>query len=121
MRYGMFLRGAVGVLLVASGVGCDKWEEESLTPEVEQQGFISLQEVAQLLSAVPLEREQVLEVQEATGSSASSASGGWYRVRSGDTLEKIARRHGTTVRRLCQLNGISQNKTIREGQKLKVK
>lgn len=81
MRYGMFLRGAVGVLLVTSGVGCDKWEEESLTPEVEQQGFISLQEVAQLLSAVPLEREQVLEVQEATGSSAGNGYDEEYRMR----------------------------------------
>lgn len=77
----MFLRGAVGVLLVTSGVGCDKWEEESLTPEVEQQGFISLQEVAQLLSTVPLEREQVLEVQEATGSSAGNGYDEEYRMR----------------------------------------
>ena len=54
-----------------------------------------------------------------SGSGAASSSG-WYRVRSGDTLEKIARRNGTTVKRLCQLNGISQNSTLRVGQKLKV-
>ncbi len=48
------------------------------------------------------------------------ASNGWYRVRQGDTLEKIARRNGTTVKRLCQLNGISQNKTLHPGDRLKV-
>lgn len=52
--------------------------------------------------------------------SSGGASGGWYRVRSGDTLEKIARRHGTTVRRLCQLNGISQNKILHPGDRLRV-
>ena len=54
------------------------------------------------------------------GSSGAASSSGWYRVRSGDTLEKIARRNGTTVKRLCQLNGISANSTLRVGQKLKV-
>lgn len=53
------------------------------------------------------------------GASAGSGSS-WYRVRQGDTLEKIARRNGTTVKRLCQLNGISQSKTIRPGDRLKV-
>ena len=48
------------------------------------------------------------------------SSSGWYRVRSGDTLEKIARRNGTTVKRLCQLNGIKPTSTLRVGQRLKV-
>ena len=56
-------------------------------------------------------------------SSGGGNSGGttWYRVRKGDTLEKIARRNGTTVKRLCQLNGISQNKVLHPGDKLKVR
>lgn len=60
---------------------------------------------------------------EAKGGSAkggATASSGWYRVRSGDTLEKIARRNGTTVKRLCQLNGISENKVLHPGDRLKV-
>ena len=48
------------------------------------------------------------------------SSSGWYRVRNGDTLEKIARRNGTTVQRLCKLNGIKANSTLRVGQRLKV-
>ena len=54
------------------------------------------------------------------GSSGSAGGNGWYRVRQGDTLEKIARRNGTTVGRLCQLNGISQNKVLHPGDRLKV-
>ena len=64
------------------------------------------------------------KVASSNGSSKSTASGtasgGWYRVRQGDTLEKIARRNGTTVRRLCQLNGISETKILHPGDRLKV-
>ncbi|MBQ8703248.1 MAG: peptidoglycan DD-metalloendopeptidase family protein [Bacteroidales bacterium] len=54
------------------------------------------------------------------GGSVGGSSTGWYRVRQGDTLEKIARRNGTTVRRLCQLNGIKETKIIHPGDRLKV-
>ena len=54
------------------------------------------------------------------GTGTGAASSGWYRVRKGDTLEKIARRNGTTVKRLCQLNGISQNKVLHPGDRLRV-
>jgi len=50
----------------------------------------------------------------------AGGSTGWYRVRKGDTLNKIARRNGTTVKRLCQLNGIRENKTLTPGMRLKV-
>jgi len=42
-------------------------------------------------------------------------------VRSGDTLGHIARRNGTTVQRLCQLNGITPRTVIRPGQRLRVR
>lgn len=54
------------------------------------------------------------------GSGGGSSAGEWYRVRKGDTLEKIARRNGTTVKRLCQLNGIKQNKVLHPGDRLRV-
>ena len=56
----------------------------------------------------------------ATGKASSGTSTGWYRVRQGDTLEKIARRNGTTVRKLCQLNGIKETKILHPGDRLKV-
>lgn len=44
-----------------------------------------------------------------------------YKVRRGDTLGSIARRHGMTVKTLARLNGISPRATIRNGQHLTVK
>ena len=43
----------------------------------------------------------------------------WYRVRWGDSLSVIARRFGTSVRQLKNLNGLSGN-VIRVGQRLRV-
>ena len=45
----------------------------------------------------------------------------YYTVRKGDTLSRIAKKHGTTIKKICQLNGIRQNKKLQIGQKLRVK
>lgn len=44
-----------------------------------------------------------------------------YKIRPGDNLGKIAARHGTTVAKLCKLNGISKNSKIQAGKVLRVK
>ena len=48
------------------------------------------------------------------------ATGNTYRVKSGDTLSKIAAAHGTTWQAIARLNGISDPKKIRVGQVLKL-
>lgn len=45
----------------------------------------------------------------------------YHTVKSGDTLGGIAVKYGTTITKICSLNGISRNKTLRVGQKLRVK
>lgn len=57
------------------------------------------------------------------GSNTGSTSGGvtYYRVRQGDTLGKIAKQHHTTIRRLCQLNGIRETTVLSIGRKLRVR
>ena len=44
-----------------------------------------------------------------------------YTVKKGDTLSSIAKKHGTTVKKICKLNNISEKKTLKIGQKLIVK
>lgn len=82
MKYGFLFWGAVGVLFATLLAGCDKFEE---LPQEEVQeadgGFITLEEVAQLLSTVPLGREQVAEVQEGSTSSAGNGYDDEYRMR----------------------------------------
>ncbi|MBR1516730.1 MAG: peptidoglycan DD-metalloendopeptidase family protein [Bacteroidales bacterium] len=57
------------------------------------------------------------------GASATYTKGGkqFYRVRSGDTLGKIAKRNGTTINKLCKLNHISRNTTLQIGQQLRIR
>lgn len=42
-----------------------------------------------------------------------------YKVKDGDTLYKIAQKHGTTVAKLCKLNGIKESAPIHKGQVIK--
>ena len=43
----------------------------------------------------------------------------WVTVAQGDSLWSIARRHGTTVDRLCRLNGLRRDSVLQVGQRLK--
>ena len=78
-------------------------------------------------SAVPRSGsvENVLQasVNSAIGSTSNAFVAGaiqHHRVRQGDTLSAIARRYGTTARRIAELNNISVNSTLRIGQTLRV-
>ena len=53
--------------------------------------------------------------------SSSSSKKVYYTVRKGDSLTKIAKKHGVTVSKICQLNGIRSNKVLKVGQRLRVK
>lgn len=43
----------------------------------------------------------------------------YHRVKSGDTLGKIARMYGTSVNELCRLNGLKQTSMLRLGQSIR--
>lgn len=62
-----------------------------------------------------------VESETAVESGQSGASPQYYTIRKGDTLGTIAKRHHTTVKALCQLNGITPTTTLRIGRRLRVK
>ena len=45
----------------------------------------------------------------------------YHTIRSGDTLGALARKYGTTVKRICQLNGIKSTTILRIGKRLRVR
>ncbi len=49
-----------------------------------------------------------------------AGAGFTYRVRRGDTLSHIARRHGTSIRKLRSANGLSRRSILRIGQRLRI-
>ncbi len=61
-------------------------------------------------------------VRSASSAAASSTAGAaTYRVRKGDSLSKIASRNGTTVAKLCRLNGLKTSSKLQVGQRLKLR
>ncbi len=72
-------------------------------------------------------QEEIRKAEEAKKAAAAAkakreaASRQYYTIRKGDTLGSIARRHHTTVRNLCRLNGISEKTILRPGRKLRVR
>lgn len=70
--------------------------------------------------AVTRPLEQAIAAIPDTQRYANQPSGGYYVVRRGDTLSKIASRHGISTRRLASMNGIRKANQIRVGQRLKV-
>jgi hypothetical protein len=45
----------------------------------------------------------------------------YYKVRSGDTLSRIAEKHRTSINRLCNLNGIRSTSILQIGQNIRVR
>lgn len=48
------------------------------------------------------------------------SKGGYYKIRSGDNLAKIAKRNHTTVKALCKKNGLTLSSKLRAGKRIKV-
>ena len=72
-------------------------------------------------SADSLQRRPVkIEPQGKAKGGTKGGSGKYYTVRKGDTLYRIASKHGLTVQKLKKLNGMKSD-NIRVGQKLKVR
>lgn len=63
---------------------------------------------------------QYAQAQSPARSTASSGSK-YYTIRRGDSLSRIAARHGTTVSKLCRLNGLSTSSKLTVGKKIRLK
>ena len=56
---------------------------------------------------------------QATTAATDESAPIYHRIKSGDTLGAIARRYGTTVQKLCELNGITKTTVLRLGRTLR--
>ena len=76
----------------------------------------------QIVSGSPAQASTPQKPQNAKTAAVSAApavsTDAYYTVRSGDNLSTIAKRHGTTVSALCQLNGITTETVLRVGRRL---
>ena len=77
------------------------------------------QEEIDIIEGDTKEKEEAAKKAEAERKAAASVQ--YHTIRQGDTLGALARKYHTTVRKLCQLNGISERTTLRLGKKLRVR
>lgn len=92
-------------------------------PSAKVETFITNQDSIVAHSRDSLQRRPVSIEPTHTKASRSGSTGGsgkYYTVRKGDTLYKVATKHGISVAKLKKLNGLKSDK-IRAGQKLKVR
>ena len=69
-----------------------------------------------------LVRNQTLKLIDARPRKSGASSKIQYHiVKNGDTLSSIAKKHKTTVSKLCQLNRITEAGVLRVGQRVRVK
>lgn len=85
------------------------------------EAFIAMQDSIYAHSADSLERKPIKVMPHGKAKGRSAATGNkYYTVRKGDTLYKVASKHGISVAKLKSLNGLKGD-SIRVGQKLKVR
>ncbi|MBR6829531.1 MAG: LysM peptidoglycan-binding domain-containing protein, partial [Paludibacteraceae bacterium] len=65
--------------------------------------------------------EYVIGIKAMKQARAEAAARKYHKVRSGDTLSGIAKKYGTTVKKLCALNGIKETKILQIGMKIRVR
>ena len=92
------------------------WEIRYLGEAMDPATFVNF-ETGQLRNA----DEYVIGIKAMKQKRAEQAAMKYHKVRSGDTLSGIAKKYGTTVKRLCQLNNIKETKILQIGMKIRVR
>ena len=99
-----------------------QWLIDFKTGELRQRLFLLKKKFFDIYSNYEQDFEDEMKNnEEDEAEDAERAAMKYYTIRSGDTLSKIARNHGTTIKELCRLNGISQNATLKIGKKIRVR
>lgn len=57
---------------------------------------------------------------KSSGVSSTKGRSSYYTIRRGDTLSRIAAHHGTTVMKLCKLNGLKTTSKLSVGKKIRI-
>ena len=65
--------------------------------------------------------EEQAKKEAAARAAAEAAAMRYHTIRSGDTLSGIAKKYHTTVRSLCQLNGMKETTVLRVGKRIRVR
>ncbi len=78
-------------------------------------------EATAVSDSLALDKSSDDAVKTKTIASAPKVKKKFHTIKSGETLSSISRKHGTTVKQVCSLNGIKASKKLKPGTRLRVK
>ncbi len=92
-----------------------------ITPERLRHAYKDIDRKANHLIVRNGKSDKSTDSQESETYASSQSVTKYHTIRKGDTLSGIAHRYGTSVSKLCKLNGMSRNATLQIGKKVRVK
>lgn len=95
--------------------------EYDITPERLRHAYKDIDRKANHLIVRNGKSDKSTDSQESETYTSSQSDTKYHTIRKGDTLSGIAHRYGTSVSKLCKLNGMSRNATLQIGKKVRVK
>lgn len=117
------LQSPISITKLASNLNVDPEELRLLNPKF-RTDYVPMTRGNETVVRIPVGRaDDALAALSLSGSTAPkvvNADYFYYRIRRGDTLSTIARKHKTTVSRLRRLNNLSNRTLLRVGRSLKV-
>lgn len=96
------------VLRIGQALRCSAGENYTARTQINEQKEIRVEAQAEAVSEINAEKANTENTQPV-----------YHKIKSGDTLGAIAKKYGTTVSKLCELNGIKSTTILRLGQVLR--
>ena len=112
--------GAIPEVVKANPVSSYRVKSGDTVTQIAKRFGVSVSKIAQLNNLGPTSLIRVGQTLKLTGSSPKKAVVESYRVKAGDNLSAIAKRHGLTLQELTAVNRISSKTIIYPGQVLRV-
>jgi membrane-bound lytic murein transglycosylase D len=117
------LQSPISLTKLANNIGVDVDELQLLNPKF-RTDFVPTSRNGETVVRIPVGRGTdalaALSLSVTTQPKILQAEYTFYRIRRGDTLSTVARRHHTTVSQLRRLNGLSNRSMLRVGRSVKV-
>ncbi|SEG11358.1 peptidoglycan DD-metalloendopeptidase family protein [Parabacteroides chinchillae] len=108
---------STSILRLGQSIRCSANGQRSVSKTRSKQGASSVQKASK--TKVEATTAAVASLQDNTSNSKPGQTPVYHRIKSGDTLGAIATKYGTTVSKLCQLNGISKTTVLRLGRSIR--
>ena len=111
------------MLRLGQSIRCSAGRSASVAakPEAKQTTAKATTTAAKTTKTTTVEAATPVASLTGNASATQTADPVYHRIKSGDTLGALAARYGTTVSKLCEMNGISKTTVLKLGRSIRCK